>query len=122
MVVKQQSPLLAVLAAVLAAPALVFVTSSILQYELGLIQIGGALDALLGAIDSPFILLGGLAAALFLTLAPLTTLSLRREGDRVTGSISVTVRWWSLAIAALSLGLLAVLFAYAFVENLAPIG
>jgi hypothetical protein len=55
-----------------------------------------------------------------LALAQLTTLALRQEGDRVTASVSLTVRWWGLAIAAVSVGLLLVLLTYAFLENFQP--
>jgi len=115
--------LAAVGVALLFTPAL-FVTASILKYELG---VGFLYDALAGVFSSrafdrasPALLLGGLVVALILNVYAVANLSLRRECDEYVGRMSVARRIANVLVIAASALLLTVLLGYLFVEHFAP--
>lgn len=117
--------MVAILGAVAALPAAVIVVS-------GLVYIFGGNPAAEQALDStlfdpqgfvyrvllhPVTVLGGLAVALALNLIPLLRIRLDRQPGNLTGTLAVRLRSAHLAVAALALGLFAVILAYAFTEN-----
>lgn len=109
--------------ALLFTPAL-FVTASILKYQLG---VGFLYDALAGVFSSrafdrasPPLLLGGLVLALVLNVYAVADLSVRGEHEDVVGRAGVKRRVANLVVIAASALLLTVLLGYLFVENFAP--
>ncbi len=109
--------------ALLFTPAL-FVTASILKYQLGL---GFPYDPLAGIFSSrafdrasPALLLGGLVVALVLNVYAVADLSVRREPDAYTGRVRVARRVANLIVIAGSALVLTLLLGYLFVENIAP--
>ncbi len=64
------------------------------------------------------LILGGPAAALAISAAPLLDVGLRLEGQSVVASVRMQVRWLNLALAALSAAAIGVLLLYTFVAHL----
>ena len=109
--------------ALLFTPAL-FVTASMLKYQLG---VGFLYDALAGIFSSrafdrasPALLLGGLVMALALNVYAVADLSVRREQDAYAGRVRVARRVAHLIVIAGSALLLTVLLGYLVVENFSP--
>ncbi len=110
--------------ALLAAP-LFFVAASLLKYELGIGFLFDPLEALLADpgrrhvfnLISPVVFLGGLGLALALNAYAVLRLRVGREDRAIVGTVRVEVRLWNVAVAAVSLLLLATLVGYFFAEN-----
>lgn len=115
--------LAAVGTALLFTPAL-FVTASVLKYELG---VGVPYDALAWIFSSrafdrasPAVLLGGLVVALVLNVYAVADLSVRHDQRGFTGRVRVARRVANLLVIAASALVLTVLLGYLVVENVAP--
>jgi hypothetical protein len=67
---------------------------------------------------SPFLFLGGPVAAAVLSLGAIVTLEVRRENDQVVTTVRLTPRVFNVAVAIMSLVLLAILAGYIVAENL----
>lgn|SRR5574341_1528677 len=109
--------------ALLFTPAL-FVTASVLKYQLG---VGFLYDALAGIFSSrafdrasPILLLGALVVALVLNVYAVADLSVRRESDAYAGRVRVARKVGNLVVIAGSALLLTLLLGYLVVENVAP--
>ena len=110
--------------ALLAAP-LYFVAASLLKYELGIGFPFDPLEALVSEpgrryvfdLISPVVFLGGLCLALALNAYAVLRLHVGREDRAIVGTVRVEVRLWNVAVAAVSLLLLATLVGYFFAEN-----
>lgn len=70
----------------------------------------------LSFVGSPFILLGALLVACALNAMSILSVNLRSDAPRVL-NVSLSLRFWNLAVMATGLLLLAVVLGYAFVEN-----
>jgi len=110
--------------ALLAAP-LFFVAASLLKYELGMGFLFDPLEALLSEpgrryvfdLISAVVFLGGLGLALALNAYAVLRLNVVREDGAIVGTARVEVRFWNIAVAAVSLLLLVTLLGYFFAEN-----
>jgi hypothetical protein len=110
--------------ALLTAP-LFFVAASLLKYELGIGFLFEPLEALLSDpqrlrvfnLVSPVVFLGGLGLALALNAYAVLRLNVGREDGAIVGTVRVQVRFWNIAVTAVSLLLLVTLVGYFFVEN-----
>jgi hypothetical protein len=110
--------------ALLSAP-LFFVAASLLKYELGIGFLFEPLEALLSDpqrlrvfnLVSPVVFLGGLGLALALNAYAVLRLNVGREDGAIVGTVRVQVRFWNIAVTAVSLLLLVTLVGYFFVEN-----
>lgn len=111
-------------ALVLLAPALVFVSANLLKYSFGAPFAHDLLEpfldpdpAVLAAARDLLVLLGPVAA-LALSVAAIVRLGVRQEGGAVHATLTVQLTWPHLAVAALSLAILAAMGAYLVAENL----
>jgi hypothetical protein len=110
--------------ALLAAP-LFFVGASLLKYELGIGFLFDPLDNFLSDpqrlrvfnLISPVVFLGGLGLALALNAYAVLRLDVGREDGAIVGTVRLEVRYWNIAVAAVSLLLLGTLVGYFFLEN-----
>jgi hypothetical protein len=110
---------------VLLLAPLFFVAASLLKYELGIGYLFDPLDAFLTDpqrlrvfnLISPVVFLGGLGLALALNAYAVLPLNVGREDGVIVGTVRLEVRFWNIAVAALSLLLLVTLVGYSFVEN-----
>ena len=110
--------------ALLAAP-LFFVAVSFLRYELGIGLLFDPLKALLADprrqhvfnLVSPVVLFGGLGLALALNAYAVLRLDVCREDGAIVGTVRLEARFWNIAVAGVSLLLLATLVGYVFAEN-----
>ena len=110
--------------ALLAAP-LYFVAASLLKYELGIGLLFDPLEALVSepgrrhvfVLIFPMVFLGGVCFALALNAYAVLRLHVGREDRALVGTVRVEVRLWNVAVAAVSLLLLATLVGYFFAEN-----
>ncbi len=109
---------LAIVGAVLVAPTALFVTASILKYQLGVPFLYDSLGGAIEVMDSPFVILGGLLAALALNLWPVLRVSVKREPDAFVGTVTVRPQVWNVAVLGLSTVLLATIMVYLVMENL----
>lgn len=106
----------------LVAPAVVFVGANLLEHGLG---VAGPSDALRGfteptgvveGIVTALVLLGP-TVALAVALWPVVRVRFGRGGGEVSMAVAVRLRWSNLVVAAVALGLWAVLAAYLVAEN-----
>jgi hypothetical protein len=110
--------------ALLLAP-LYFVTASLLKYGLGIGFLFDPLEAFLSVagrrvvfnVISPFVFLGGLSLALALNIYAIARLNVSKEDGTIVSTVRIKLGLWNLAVAALSILLLATLLGYAFLEN-----
>lgn len=110
--------------ALLSAP-LFFVAASLLKYELGIGLLFDPLETFLSEpgrryvfnLVSPVIFLGGLCLALALNAYAVVRLDVGREGGAIVGTVRLEVRFWNIAVAAVSVLLLITLVGYFFAEN-----
>jgi len=124
--VRKSDTALALIGFVLSAPALFFVSASLLKYGLGVGQLFDLLGGILSNPErlrtfnlvSPFVFLGGLLAALVLNLYPQVGLQVRREGKRFVLTITAEAKPINLAIIGLCSLLLVTLVGYVALENL----
>lgn len=110
--------------ALLSAP-LFFVAASLLKYELGIGLLFDPLETFLSEpgrryvfnLVSPVIFLCGLGLALALNAYAVVRLDVGREGGAIVGTVRLEVRFWNIAVAAVSVLLLITLVGYFFAEN-----
>jgi hypothetical protein len=110
---------------VLLSAPLFFVAASLLKYELGIGLLFDPLEALLSQpgrryafnLVSPVVFLGGLILALMLNAYAVLRLNVGREDGAIVGTVRLEVRFWNIAVAVMSLSLLATLLGYFFLEN-----
>jgi hypothetical protein len=123
--VKVNERRLALAGLVLLSAPLFFVAASLLKYELGIGVLFDPLDAFLSEpgrrhvfnLISPVVFLGGLSLTLALNAYAILRLNVGREDGAIVGTVRLEVRFWNIAVAALSLLLLVMLVGYFFVEN-----
>jgi hypothetical protein len=107
---------------------LVFVTTAVLE-SLGVAFLSVYVDFF--AIDPlglqlsnlvwPALFLGGLALALGSNLYAILGVQLRRDDEKIAGTLTVTPKLWNLAVMMVSGLLLATMVTYALLENFAPL-
>jgi hypothetical protein len=123
--VKVNERRLALAGVALLSASLFFVAASLLKYELGIGFLFDPLEALLSDpqrlrvfnLVSPVVFLGGLGLALALNAYAVLRLNVGREDGAIVGTVRVQVRFWNIAVTAVSLLLLVTLVGYFFVEN-----
>jgi hypothetical protein len=115
---------LAVVGSVLLLAPLYFVSASLLKYGLGIGSLFDPLEAFLSISGrrvvnaiSPFVFLGGLCLALALNTYAVARLNVSREDGTLVSTVRIKPGLWNIAVAALSILLLATLLGYAFLEN-----
>ena len=112
--------------ALLLAP-LYFVSASLLKYGLGIGYLFDPLEAFLSVagrreifnLISPVFFLGGLGLALALNIFAVARLDVSREDGTIVSTVRVRLGLWNIAVAAVSVLLLATLVGYVFLENFA---
>ena len=102
-------------------PPLLFVSASVLEDELGVPFLNDALGGAVDVIGSPLVIVGGLVGAVVLSLYPVLSLRLSREGSEVRGSLALRLAPSNLAVAVLAGLLLAFVAAFVAMENLGHI-
>jgi hypothetical protein len=116
---------LAVVGSLLVLAPLYFVSASQLKYGLGIGFLFDPLETFLSAsgrrvvfnVVSPFVFLGGLSLALALNTYAVARVNVRRERGTLVSTIRLRLRLSNIAVAAVSILLLATLLIYAFLEN-----
>jgi hypothetical protein len=106
-------------------PVALFVSASLLKYAAGVSLLYDGLGFFADPRQlpwyeraSPFLFLGGPLAAALLSLGAIVKLDIRREDAQVVTTVTLRPRMLNLAVATLSLVLLAILAGYAVAENL----
>ena len=125
--VYMQDRRLAVIGFVLLLAPLYFVSASLLKYWLGVGFLFDPLEAFLSVagrrevfnLISPVVFLGGLGLALALNLYAVTRLNFSREEGTIVSTVRVKLGLWNIAVAAVSVLLLATLVGYVLLENFA---
>ncbi len=118
---------LAVVGFVLLLAPLYFVSASLLKYGLGIGFLFDPLEAFLSVagrrvvfnVVSPIVFLGGLCLALALNTYAITRLNFRRENGTIVSTVRLKLRLSNIAVAVVSILLLATLLGYVFLENFA---
>ena len=116
---------LAIVGFVLLLAPLYFISASLLKYGLGIGFLFDPLEAFLSVagrrvvfnVVSPFVFLGGLCLALALNTYAVTRLNVRREEGTIVSTIRLKLRLSNIAVAVVSILLLATLLIYVFLEN-----
>src|SRR5215218_7917239 len=116
---------LAVVGTLLLLALLYFVSASLLKYGIGIGFLFDPLEAILSVagrrvvfnVVSPFVFLGGLCLALALNIYAVARLNLRREEGTIVSTIRLKLRLSNIAVAVVSILLLATLLIYVFLEN-----
>ena len=116
---------LAVVGCVLLLAPLYFVSASLLKYGLGIGFLFDPLETFLSApgrrvvfnVVSPFVFLGGLCLALALNTYAVARVNVRREVGTLVSMVRIKLGLWNIAVAAVSILLLATLLGYVFLEN-----
>jgi hypothetical protein len=106
-------------------PVALFISASLLKYAAGVSLLYDGLGFFAEPRQlpwyeraSPFLFLGGPLAAALLSLGAIVKLDIRREDAQVVTTVTLRPRILNLAVATLSLVLLAILAGYAVAENL----
>ncbi|HEY3012537.1 MAG TPA: hypothetical protein VGJ36_07315 [Gemmatimonadales bacterium] len=106
-------------------PVALYVSASLLKYAAGIPTLYDGLGFFADpqqlswyARLSPILFLGGPLAAAALSLGAMVKLDLRRENDQVITTITFTPRLLNVAVAVMSMVLLAVLAGYLLAESL----
>jgi hypothetical protein len=116
---------LAVVGFVLVLAPLYFVSASLLKYGLGIGFLFDPLEAFLSVagrrvvfnVVSPFVFLGGLCLALALNTYAVARLNVRREDGTIVSTVRLKLKLSNIAVAVVSILLLATLLGYVFLEN-----
>ena len=116
---------LAVVGSLLLLAPLYFVSASLLKYGLGIGILFDPLEVFLSAsgrrvvfnLVSPFVFLGGLCLALALNTYAVARVNVRREERTLVSTVRLKLRLSNIAVAAVSILLLATLLGYVFLEN-----
>jgi hypothetical protein len=116
---------LAVVGSILLLAPLYFVSASLLKYGLGIGFLFDPLETFLSTYGrrvafnavSPFVFLGVLCLALALNTYAVTRLNVRREEGTLVGTVRLKLSLSNIAVAAVSILLLATLLGYVFLEN-----
>ncbi len=110
---------------VLLLPALLFVSASVLKYEVGVAFLYDNLGFFANPQSlplyntlSPALFLGGPLLAAALNIGAIMRLTIHKHGDSIVGTIDVKTRLLNIAIVATSSLLLMILIGYLIVENL----
>ena len=117
---------LAVVGLVLVLAPLYFVSASLLKYGLGIGLLFDPLTVFLSTsgrwvvfnVVSPFVFFGGLGLALALNTYAVARLNVSREDGMFESTVTLKLRLSNIAVAAVSILLLATLTGYLFLENL----
>lgn len=120
--IQHSSPRRLVVAALLVAPATVFVGANVVQYGLGIDGAAEWLDPLFASRGTAWIVilvLVGPAAALLLAASRIMPIRFDRDGDVWEVRIRVRIDGWAIAVAALSLLVGGILAGHLVAENLA---
>jgi hypothetical protein len=125
--VLMQDRRLAVIGFVLLLAPLYFVAASLLKYGLGVGFLFDPLEAFLSVAQrrdvfnliSPVVFLGGLGLALALNTYAVMRFNVSREDGTIVSTVRVRLGLLNIAVAAVSVLLLATLVGYAFLENFA---
>ena len=123
--VMMQDRRLAFIGLLLLLAPLYFVSASLLKYGLGVGLLFDPLEAFLSVegrrvvfnVVSPVVFLGGLGVALALNIYAVTRFDVSREDGTVVSTVRVRLGLWNLAVAAVSVLLLATLVGYVILEN-----
>ena len=116
---------IAIISLLLALPAAYFITIAVLKFELG---VDGPFDAIAPLLESwgiketlgwniNLLILFGPLLAFFLTIFQLLGTRMQFTQNHFLFQITVRKRWLPLLVAAFSISLLAILFAYLLGEN-----
>ena len=116
---------LAVVGSLLLLAPLYFVSASLLEYGLGVGFLFDPLEAFLSVAErrivfnvvSPFVFLGGLCLALALNTYAVARLNFRREEETMVSIVRLKLKSSNIAVAVISILLLATLVGYVFLEN-----
>jgi len=116
---------LAVVGFLLLLAPLYFVAASLLEYGLGVGFLFDPLEAFLSVaarrivfnVVSPFVFLGGLCLALALNTYAVARLNFRREEETMVSIVRLKLKSSNIAVAVISILLLATLVGYVFLEN-----
>jgi hypothetical protein len=116
---------LAVVGFLLLLAPLYFVAASLLEYGLGVGFLFDPLEAFLSVAErrivfnvvSPFVFLGGLCLALALNTYAVARLNFRREEETMVSIVRLKLKSSNIAVAVISILLLATLVGYVFLEN-----
>ena len=116
---------LAVVGCVLLLAPLYFVSASLLKYGLGIGFLFDPLGTFLSVpgrrvvfnVVSPFVFLGGLCLALALNTYAVARVNVRREEGTLVSTVRLKLRLSNIAVAVVSILLLATLLGYVFLEN-----
>ncbi len=116
---------LAVVGLLLLLAPLYFVSASLLEYGLGVGFLFDPLEAFLSVAErrivfnvvSPFVFLGGLCLALALNTYAVARLNFRREEETMVSIVRLKLKSSNIAVAVISILLLATLVGYVFLEN-----
>src|SRR5829696_7290773 len=108
---------LAVVGCVLLLAPLYFVSASLLEYGLGIGFLFDPGRRVVFNVVSPFVFLGGLCLALALNTYAVARVNVRREERTLVSTVRIKLGLWNIAVAAVSILLLATLLGYVFLEN-----
>ncbi len=125
--VAKSKALLAIIGLGLSAPALFFVVASLLKFKFGVGQPFTLFESMLATperlhlfnIISPIVFVGGLLVGVIVNLYPQIEMQFRRDQGRLVATITAEATPINLAIVILGCLLLATLFGYVALENLA---
>jgi len=104
---------LAISGVILISPTLLFVTSAILQYELGWIEV----NDLIYRFSHPVVILGGPIAAALLNILPLFTVKMNIRELQISGELNLKGKLFNTGVLFLGISLVSILGLYLFVEN-----
>jgi hypothetical protein len=125
--VAKSQALFALLGLGLSVPALFFIMASLLKYNFGVNQPFTLFENMLATpekaqlfnIISPIVFVGGLVIGVMVNLYPQIEMQFRRDQGRLVATITAEAKPVNLAVVILGCLLLATLFGYVALENLA---
>jgi hypothetical protein len=125
--IAKSQALSAIIGLAFSAPALFFIAASLLKYNFGVSQPLTLFENMLATPDklhlfniiSPIVFIGGLLIGVIVNLYPQIEMQLRRDQGRLVATITAEAKPINLAVVILGCLLLATLFGYVALENLA---